>query len=91
MFSKGLFFRVVKSWDYVVKGWTGLKTWNFIVDFRQASILYQPTESAPESQVVKIDATKVIFMPRIERSRGHIVLPLSVCPSACLHKLNMKT
>ena len=25
------------------------------------------------------------------KSQGHIVLPLSVCPNVCLHKLNMKT
>ena len=25
------------------------------------------------------------------KDRGHIVLPLSVHPSVCLHKLNMKT
>ena len=29
--------------------------------------------------------------PHIERLGGHIVLPLSVCPSVCLHKLNEKT
>ena len=31
------------------------------------------------------------FYPPVSNDRGHIVLPLSVCPSARLHKLNMKT
>ena len=31
------------------------------------------------------------FYAPILKDRGHIVLPLSVCPSVCLHKLNMKT
>ena len=31
------------------------------------------------------------FYALVSKDRGHIVLPLSVCPSVCLHKLNMKT
>ena len=31
------------------------------------------------------------FYAPVSKDRGHIVLPLSVCPSVRLHKLNMKT
>ena len=31
------------------------------------------------------------FYAPVSKDWRHVVLPLSVCPSICLHKLNMKT
>ena len=36
-------------------------------------------------------AGKPHFYTPLSKDQGHIVLPLSVRPSVCLHKLNVKT
>ena len=41
--------------------------------------------------IILLTKQKKNFYAPISKDRGHIVLPLSVCPSVCLHKQNMKT